>query len=544
MPLFWLEQQPTRSSYLGPVSIALRLVFKLPSSVTAAKAISEVSFRLKASRTRTAVFLSSPVCLTSSSSAQGLQTRPSYFKADWLVARVGGISFAISLQRRLGPVDFTIYDKGSDVGGTWRGAASDTFVHFYSLSTDLNPGWSSTLGSQSEMCAYWRKLARKYDLYRHIQFNHLVISAEWNAKEQLYHIVTRNALGNRIHDDCQDSDLRQLESLKLHDFQIFLEFLCSKEIDFTRHSGILNSSYVENGLLSRNLQNTELVLSSRNIDLKSQFGFFLGVLKKYISMTAPRRMPAAFPLKDIGFTFFAGPGCKRMLQDSNYLAALHRPNLSLNWDGIESVFEHGIITQKGVKLEFDAMIFATGFVAPQLVRSSVRINSHPNQRVGGETIQQYYDSQRGPKAYMGMTVPGFPNLFMIGGPNTTTGHTSVLLFEELQARGSLLLHCTTNNQGPDLDWLYPQFVKPILDGVVTTFEVSSEATDRYNNWIQSRLSRSVHMSCASWYRVAGTGKSQASFPVQAVISGGVLANRSGATTRLQGNQNGTPCSAR
>jgi cation diffusion facilitator CzcD-associated flavoprotein CzcO len=134
-----------------------------------------------------------------------------------------------------------------------------------------------------------------------------------------------------------------------------------------------------------------------------------------------------------------------MIFDTNFLAALHRPNLSLNWDGIQSITEDGIITKKGTsqcasldtvphascasgeKLSFDVIIFATGFTAvsagatqnkPDRKLTNARRQDHyPLSVIGdtGKTVQEYYDSQGGPKAYLGTTVPGFPNLFILAG---------------------------------------------------------------------------------------------------------------------------------
>ncbi|KAF7359000.1 hypothetical protein MSAN_01240700 [Mycena sanguinolenta] len=122
-------------------------------------------------------------------------------------AGMGGLAFAIALRRQLGFDDFIIYEKASDVGGTWRdniypGASADIGMHFYSLSTDLNPEWSATHGSQPETHSYWRKLTAKYDLYSRTIFNRLVTSAEWSNKDELYRIVSEDVLtGERFHDD-------------------------------------------------------------------------------------------------------------------------------------------------------------------------------------------------------------------------------------------------------------------------------------------------------------------------------------------------------
>ncbi|KAG6919169.1 hypothetical protein DXG01_008467 [Tephrocybe rancida] len=173
-------------------------------------------------------------------------------------------------------------------------------------------------------------------------------------------------------------------------------------------------------------------------------------------------------------------GCRRAIFDTEYLSTLHRSNVRLHYDGITSIVEDGIITKEGKHLPFDTIILATGY----------RSDSYPLRIEGkeGQTIQEYYESKGGPTAYMGTTIPGFPNLYMIGGPNTATGHTSVIFTEEVQVNYSLDL------------------IKPILRGKLSSVDVTHEATDRYNELLQDRLSRSVFVGCNSWYRVNGAGK--------------------------------------
>ncbi|KAF7360625.1 hypothetical protein MVEN_00794200 [Mycena venus] len=458
-------------------------------------------------------------------------------------AGIGGISFGIALRRQLGSTDFTIYEKASDVGGTWRdniypGATSDVPTHFYSASTDLNPDWSSTHTSQHEMYVYWRKLASKYDLYSRIVFNRSVVSAEWSAKEQLYHIVTED-----VHSGARSSTTAKIliSALGILDIPRYpnIAGLSSFKGDMF-HSARWDAgvdlrgkrvAVIGNGasaiqfvpLITEDptIQVTEFCRTPnwfvppirakysplwkwtfRNVPfamrfyriflyLRSETGYlriFVNdafrakttvLLANYIKAMAPEEYHD-YLVPD--YTL----GCKRMLLDTNFLKSLHRPNLKLNWDGIQSVSDDGIVTKKGEKLPFDVMIFATGFTADQ----------YPVKVVGeaGNTVQEYYDSQSGPKAYLGTTVPGFPNFFMIAGPNIATGHTSALLTEELQINYIL------------------KFVKPILAGVVSTFSITTRATDAYNELIQARLSRSVWVQCMSWYRAGGEGKVSSIFP--------------------------------
>ncbi|KAJ7689783.1 hypothetical protein B0H17DRAFT_1202036 [Mycena rosella] len=159
--------------------------------------------------------------------------------------------------------------------------------------------------------------------------------------------------------------------------------------------------------------------------------------------------------------------------------------MSLNWDGIRSICAEGLITKTGDKLEFDVLIFATGFVTDRFPL--------PIRGAEGKTVQEYYDVQGCPNAYIGTTIPGI-RVTRDPRPNTATGFTSVIFTEELQ-----------------IDYIL-KFVKPILNGVVSSFEVTSTATDRYNKRIQDMLLRSVHMSCTSWYCVGGDGPISSIFP--------------------------------
>ncbi|KAJ7740448.1 hypothetical protein DFH07DRAFT_1064204 [Mycena maculata] len=469
-------------------------------------------------------------------------------------AGIGGVSFGIALRRQLGVDDFTIYEKAADVGGTWRdniypGASSDIAVHFYSLSTDLNPDWPSTHASQKQALDYWQKLAVKYDLYRRIVFKRLVVSAEWSAKEQLYHIVTEDVPSGTRHSTTAKILISALGLIEIPRFpgipgvesfngEMFHSArwdtgvdLCGKRVAVIGN-GASSTQFVpvisedptvqvtqfcrtpnwflppiradyspswkwtfNNVPLAMRIYRLFLYLRSELLYIfifanKSIRERYTHVATDYIVRTAPKEnVEHLIPKYSLG--------CKRMIFDTNFLAALHRPNLSLNWEGIQSICDDGIITKKGTKrrekLPFDIIIFATGFTA----------DLYPLTVVGatGKTVQQYYDSQGGPKAYFGTTVPGFPNLFMIGGPNTATGHTSVILTEEIQINYIL------------------KFVKPILDGTVSAFDVTSRATDAYNTLIHARLARSVFVGCVSWYRKGGEGKVSMIFPGPMMLYG-------------------------
>ncbi|KAJ7612176.1 hypothetical protein FB45DRAFT_843471 [Roridomyces roridus] len=459
-------------------------------------------------------------------------------------AGIGGVTLAVRLKRQLGRefVDFKIFEKTAGIGGTWRdnvypGASSDTSIHFYSLFSDLSPDWPSTHGSQPDTLAYWEKLANKYNINRHIAFNTLVVSATWDAKESVWYVVTEDAKGNQSTTKAKIviSAIGFLEVPRVPNIPGLASFRGSlfhsarwdTELDLrNKRIAVVGNGASGTQFIPKITQDPSVNVTNfcrtpnwylpniradygpwkrwafRNVPFAMRLTYiwqwcqaemlyftvfqhrflasgFKKLAKGYISQTAPAEyVPHLIP----NYTL----GCKRLLFDNNYLAALHRPNLSLNWEGIQKVEEGGLVTRKGEKMPFDVMIFATGFVSD---RFPLDIRGQ-----GGKSIQQYYDTQGGPKGYLGTAIPGFPNLFMLAGPNTASGHISLVYTEALQ-----------------IDYIM-QFVKPLLTKAVTSFEVTHAATNKYDATIQRMLSRSVFVTCNSWYRVGGTGKNTSIFP--------------------------------
>lgn len=180
-------------------------------------------------------------------------------------------------------------------------------------------------------------------------------------------------------------------------------------------------------------------------------------------------------------------GCKRLLFDNfGYLESLYKPNVRLVYDGLAEIVEDGVLMKSGQKINLDVIILATGFVADEY--------AIPIRGLNDQTIQEYYDAYGAPRAYLGTTLPGFPNFYMLSGPNTATGHSSVLYSEELQIDYCLAL------------------IAPVLADEAKSFEVTPEATDSYNEKIQARLARSVFVHCNSWYRKGGDGIISSIFP--------------------------------
>ncbi|KAF9466624.1 hypothetical protein BDZ94DRAFT_1251379 [Collybia nuda] len=455
-------------------------------------------------------------------------------------AGASGLSFAIALKRQLCFENFMIFERASSVGGTWRdnvypGCTSDITAHFYSLSTDLNPSWSCSHPPQPELEAYWNQLSERHSLYPHITFNRMVTAARWDSEKNIYHITTQDTkTGAQVSTTAHIliSALGILEVPKLPDIPGMSDFKGSMfhsarwvDIPMTgkRVAVIGNGASASQFLpiISQipNIQVTQFCrtpswifptnrFSSSYEWIFTKFPFmmrllrvllflkfeltyyivfhnpiFRRVLTKIIRLYMKQKTPVKYhkvlvPEYDLG--------CKRVTFNTGYFAALHRDNVELNWQGVSSFVDGGIMTNKGEYHPYDVIILATGYTTdkyPLIVHG-----------VKGQSIQEYHNAQNGPTAYLGTSTPGFPNFYQLCGPNTATGYISVIFALETQINYILKL------------------VRPILDQKIASLDVSVTATDEYNSKIQARMSDSVFVHCHSWYRVGGTGKIGSIFP--------------------------------
>ncbi|KAI0797187.1 hypothetical protein C8Q75DRAFT_802839 [Abortiporus biennis] len=465
-------------------------------------------------------------------------------------AGIGGLTLGIDLKKKLGFHNFTIYEQSDDVGGTWHdntypGCGADVEVQWYSLSTEPNPYFSAAFVPQSEIKDYWVGLAKKYSLYDNTSLNTNVLSSTWDASRQLYAIELENVLtGERKTDYAQvfisaigalhapnyPPDLDSIKNFKgehfhsarwnhkvrLHNKRVAVigngcsaaQFIpkisedpTTEVVNFCRSSAwflnIKPPAFTPWTIWKFVHIPLYLKIHRALLMVKHELAYVLALTggpdnkfrKKiaassaaYIRSTAPEKYHKVL-IPDYEF------GCKRPIVDSGYLEALNRPNLDLNYDDIASFTDDGIITKKGEHISFDVIIFGTGFEVdgyPIYIRGQ-----------GGKTIEQFYEEQGGPTAYFSTALPGFPNFFMILGPNAN-GHGSIMFLEEVQINYIL------------------NVIKPVLQKSISSFEVTAAATDRYNKFLDSRLKGSVFTGCSSWYRVAGTGKISRILPITQV----------------------------
>lgn len=204
-------------------------------------------------------------------------------------------------------------------------------------------------------------------------------------------------------------------------------------------------------------------------------------------------------------------GCKRRVFDTGYLACLHRRNVELvSDDGVERITKSGVVFRSGRTLEVDAIVLATGFETTTLLspldivgKGGMSINQHVSSllsrmRFITDPLQwdKYNDGL--PQAYYGTCLAGFPNFFVMMGPNTVNGHLSVIYSSECQINFTLRM-------------LDPVLRSPKRE--IAAVEIRQEAETEENAWIQDRAKQLVWSTgCTNWYVEPKTAKNLMVYP--------------------------------
>ncbi|MDG3010581.1 NAD(P)/FAD-dependent oxidoreductase [Rhodococcus sp. D2-41] len=179
-------------------------------------------------------------------------------------------------------------------------------------------------------------------------------------------------------------------------------------------------------------------------------------------------------------------GCKRVLFANTYYPAVCEPNVRIETAGVEEITPRGVRTADGFEHEVDVIIYGTGFTAQQPL-APMRIEG-----VDGVSLRDDVWSD-GSRAYLGMTVPAFPNMFVMYGPNTNLGTGSIIYMLERQAR-------------------YVGQAAAVLAAAPEKYlDVRADVEQRFDDEMQQRLAGTAWATCTSWYR-AGSGRISANWP--------------------------------
>jgi cyclohexanone monooxygenase len=389
----------------------------------------------------------------------------------------GGLALGILLARE-GFHDFTIFDREDDVGGTWRintypGLACDVKSHLYSYSFDLNPHWSRLWSPQAEILAYFQRCPDDYGLRPHLRLRTEIVSARWDDDAQVWSLTdadgaqhqfnvvvsavglfTRPVLpelveqapftGTVMHSSRWDhsvdlagkrvavlgtgSTASQLlpELAKVADQVYSVQrsatwILPKPDRHYTRRERWMFAHVP----FAKRLYRSRLWLRSEsNISViehgsektKEFTEIALRMLENTIDDEELRRkLTPDHPM-----------GCKRLVFSSDFLPALARSNVEVLNSPARYLKDRSLVTEDGTEREIDVVVCATGYAAADYL-GQLEVSGE-----GGTTLRDVW--RDGAHAYLGMAVPGFPNFFMLYGPNTNVGSNSVIFMLEAQAR--------------------------------------------------------------------------------------------------------------
>jgi cation diffusion facilitator CzcD-associated flavoprotein CzcO len=451
-------------------------------------------------------------------------------------AGFGGIGLAVTLKKR-GCDDFIILEKSDSVGGVWHknrypGAACDVPAHLYSFSFELRADWPHKYASQAEILKYLAHCARKYGVEPHIRFGTEATDARWDeahnrwivrtADDQVFHaqaLVTATGQlsrpsyprlpgatsfsGAMFHSaEWQDCDLRgkcvavvgtgasaiQLVPAiaplvsKLYVFQRSAAYVLPKSDKTYARWQIRVFKHVPGALrLSRMLiymqhEQRAFAFTTWRAVLRIKRSAFFRHLRRGVKKVGLReRLTPDYRM-----------GCKRILLSNDFYPAMDRANVELVTERIEEIRPGAIVAADAAERKVDCIIFATGFAATDFLVP---------MKVSGRRGQDLHQSWKGgAEAYLGMTVAGFPNFFMLYGPNTNLAHNSIVFMIESQI--CHIVACLARLGG---------------DGV-RRIEVKKDIQQQFNAHIQRRLRNAIwSKGCTSWYLTAA-GKNTTNWP--------------------------------
>ena len=448
-------------------------------------------------------------------------------------AGFGGLAAAVALRRK-GIDDLLIIERADGVGGTWRqntypGAACDIQSHLYSFSFAPNRSWTRTYAYQPEILAYLEKVADDFDLRRHLMLSTSVRRLVWD--EQALHwdveldcgrvvvadiVVSAVGLfgavrypdiegisdfaGDLMHTSRWDTSVDLTgkrvavigtgasgvqvvpelaeTSAQLTVFQRTPPWMVPKEdreytaAELTRFRRLPWASLRERWRLWK-LQHDNTALTPDHPRLAAVQALSENFLRRYVEDETLRdALTPRYPFR-----------CKRVLLGEKYYRALQHPHVDLVTDPIRRITATSVVTSAGA-VDVDAIVLATGFETSNYLSGLEVIG------IGGRSLHDRWGPD--PSAFLGVAVSGFPNFFMLYGPNTNQGANSIIYILEAGARLVASAASRLARRGGFVD-------------------VRADVEHRFNEAINTDLERSIWTQCDSYYR-SPTGRVVTQWP--------------------------------
>jgi cation diffusion facilitator CzcD-associated flavoprotein CzcO len=440
-------------------------------------------------------------------------------------AGFGGLGTAIRLAQR-GDDDFLVFERESDVGGTWwantyPGCQCDVPSHLYSFSFAPNPNWSRTYPKQPELRDYLRETAERFGVYDRIRFNTKVTAATWDDAAGRWTLETSG--GSYTADvliaapgPLSEPSIPDLPGLENFDGTVFHTATWNHDHDLrgrkvafvgTGASAIQAVPEIQPVVeqmtvfqrtppwvvphRDRPITRAERAIYNKVPALQrlvrsTVYGLrellvpglaYRPKLMKGVEKLARRHIATQVPDPELRrrVTPDYAIGCKRILPSNKWYPALGADNVELLPEGIAEVRPDGVVSAGGEFREADTIIFGTGFYVTDIPLAEIV------RGADGRTLAELWN--RSPQAYRGSTIAGFPNLFLLVGPNVGLGHNSIVFMIEAQITYVLDALAQMRARGAG------------------TVEVRRDALEAYNARLQGRMGRTVWNSggCASWY---------------------------------------------
>ncbi|KAF8861472.1 FAD/NAD(P)-binding domain-containing protein [Acephala macrosclerotiorum] len=477
-----------------------------------------------------------------------MSTQRSFSTVAIIGAGFSGLGIACQLKRKLNFTDFVIFERSSGLGGTWRsntypGCGVDVPAVLYSLSFAPNPNFSRLFPDQEEILSYLEKLAVDFHICSTIKYDVSWESAKWQQKTSTWRLNLRvGQAGEVIEHECKilisavgrlvvpssfempgrgdfqgkivhsaqwQSDITvkdksvvvigngcsgsQIvpaiagEAKNVYHFMRTPQYYVPKPMNGQRFSANVKFMFQYVPLLLKLLRfliftYLEATLKVFSLEKKAQQSRSRVRAKAnaYVQRTAPAQY---WNLLTPNYAL----GCKRKILDPGYLEALHRQNVHLTDDKIVSLKKSGVVTYSGNQYPADILIVANGFNS-FFYEMSV-IGRH------GETLSDHWKRLGGIEAYKTTALAGFPNFFLLSGPNSVSGHSSSLF--SIESTIDLVLKA----------------IRPILRFQSIEVEVRPEAEQKWVNEVQSTLKSRVYAdSCDTYYIDQKTGWNFTNYP--------------------------------
>lgn len=435
-----------------------------------------------------------------------------------------GLGMAIRLRQR-GAHDFVLFERAGEVGGTWRdntypGCACDIRSDLYSFSFAPNPDWAHRYARQPEILAYLKRAAEQYGVTPHIRFGHEVQEARWDDEAALWRIRTsRGEYSARVlvsgHGPLIDPKWPEIPGLESFGGERFHSARWNHSADLrgkrvavigTGASAIqfvpeVRKVAAQVTVFQRTppwvMPRLDQATSERRRRAFRQFPLLQRLSRQYVFGRAElqhlgfsnRRVGELVERLGHGHLAAQVPdpalrqkltpsyrvGCKRILVSDNYYPSLQQPNVELVTEAITEVQGDQVVTADGQRRRFDVLIGATGFNATRPPVARIIFGR------GGQSLAHAWAGHL--EALHGSTVAGFPNLFLLVGPNTALGHNSIVYIIEAQL----------------------EYIMRALEHMdrqhLLALEPRPEAQRRYSDGLQDKLRSSVWVQggCTSFY---------------------------------------------